>query len=450
MGAPVWLLVPLLLLLLLPPGSAHLPDLCEAKPRELPLEPRCLYRSPAPTVGADPPPDAVNPRVWELSGANSRFALRLLGHVTSGRSPLSNVLLAPLSVSASFAMMRPAACGRTLQQLMEVFQFGSIHHKTSDQLGFFFAKLNCRLFRKTGGGASGGRATLVSANRLFGDASLSFNSSYQNISRLLYGAELQPLPFKEDPEGALQAINSWISSQTQNLVQDTLPPGALDSNAALVVVSSLYFKGQWKNRFDPENVYQSDFHLSERRRCSVATMFQEGRFRYASYPQDQVQVLELPYQGDQLSMVLVLPGPNTSLAQVEERLHLTRLDQWLSGLHESTVALHLPRFKLRDALSLKGALQSLGLTDLFNPDQASLPGLIDGGDRIHVSDVFHKVFLEVTEEGSEAAAATAVVTSGRSLDLQREVMGVNRPFLLLITESTLNALLFVARVANPC
>lgn len=446
MRAPDWLL---LLLLLPPSGSAHLPDICEAKPRELPLEPRCLYRgpapSPAPTPGVEPPPGSTNPRVWELSQANSRFALRLLGHVTSSRSPLANVLLAPLSVSASFAMTRPAACGRTLQQLMEVFQFDSAHHKTSDQLGFFFAKLNCRLFRKTGGGA-----TLVSAHRLFGDASLSFNSSYQNISSLLYGAQLQPLPFKEDPEGALQAINSWISSQTQDLVQDTLPPGALDSNAALVVVSSLYFKGQWKNRFDPENVYQSDFQLSERRRCSVPTMFQEGRFRYASYPQDQVQVLELPYQGDRLSMVLVLPGPSTTLAQVEEGLHLARLDQWLSSLQESTVALHLPRFKMQDALSLKGALQSMGLTDLFNPDQASLPGMIDGDDRIHVSDAFHKVFLEVTEEGSEAAAATAVVTSGRSINLEREVMEVNRPFLLFIRESSINALLFIARVANPC
>lgn len=103
-------------------------------------------------------------------------------------------------------------------------------------------------------------------------------------------------------------------------------------------------------------------------------MFQESRLRYASYPQDQVQVLELPYQGDQLSLVLVLPRPGTSLAQVEERLDLARLDQWLSGLRENTVALHLPRFKLDDAFSLKRALRDLGLTDLFSPDLASLPG----------------------------------------------------------------------------
>lgn len=114
----------LLLLLVLPTGSAHLPDICEAKPRELPLEPRCLYRgptpSPSPTPEVESLPDSTNPRVWELSQANSRFALRLLSQVTSTRSPSSNVLLAPLSVSASFAMTRPAACDRTLQQLMEV------------------------------------------------------------------------------------------------------------------------------------------------------------------------------------------------------------------------------------------------------------------------------------------------------------------------------------------
>lgn len=142
----------------------------------------------------------------------------------------------------------------------------------------------------------------------------------------------------------------------------------------MLTVCLAFSQGRWKNLFDPENVYQSDFLLSDQRRCSVTTMFQETRLRYASYPHHQVQVLELPYQGDQLSLVLVLPGPSTSLAQVEEGLDLARLDQWLSGLQESTVALHLPRFKLQDALSLKEALQSMGLTDLFSPDLASLPG----------------------------------------------------------------------------
>lgn len=123
MRAPDWLLM---LLLLAPlPGSTRPLDICEAKPRELPLEPRCLYRGPAPspaptTLEAESLPDSTNPRVWELIRANSRFALQLLGQVTSARPPSANVLLAPLSVSASFAMTRPAACDRTLQQLMEV------------------------------------------------------------------------------------------------------------------------------------------------------------------------------------------------------------------------------------------------------------------------------------------------------------------------------------------
>lgn len=127
MRAPDWLL---LLLLLALPGSAHLPDICEAKPRDLPLEPRCLYRGPAPGTpptegpeGEEPAPDATNPRVWELSQANGRFALQLLRQVTSGRAAEANAVLAPLSISAAFAMTRPGACGRTLQQLMEVGQW---------------------------------------------------------------------------------------------------------------------------------------------------------------------------------------------------------------------------------------------------------------------------------------------------------------------------------------
>uniref|UniRef100_A0A665U3P4 Serpin domain-containing protein n=1 Tax=Echeneis naucrates TaxID=173247 RepID=A0A665U3P4_ECHNA len=368
------------------------------------------------------------PSMWELSKANGRFALSFYRQLALTKTPQSNIFLSPISISTAFAMTKLGACDQTLQQIMK---------KTSDQVHFFFAKLICRLFRKKDESTE-----LISANRLFGEKSLVFNETYQNISENVYGAKLLPLGFKsvlqEDPEGARATINDWISNKTENRIQDTLPPGSLDSTTVLVLVNTIYFKGQWKNKFDSHNVFASDFHITQSLSCSVDMMFQETQFRYQFYPQDKVQVLEMPYSGDDITMVLILPSRDATLTQVEENLDLTKLTKWLNGMKETNVALHVPRFRVEDSMSLREKLEAMGLTDLFSPEKASLPVL---------TDLFP---LQVTEEGSEAAAATGVVAVGRSINLNREVFLADRPFLLLIRESTINALLFIGRVVTPC
>ncbi|XP_076028051.1 antithrombin-III isoform X2 [Genypterus blacodes] len=443
-----WLLP---LLVLLPLASGQL-DICSAKPRDLPLEPRCIYRSPDPegpeeaTAEPETIPGSTNPRVWELSKANSRFAMSLFKQLAANKPADANIFMSPVSISTAFAMTKLGACNQTLQQIMNVFEFDTIKEKTSDQVHFFFAKLNCRLFRK-----KDETTELISANRLFGDASLVFNETYQNISEMVYGAKLMPLNFQENPELARLTINNWISNKTENRIQDTLPEGALDSNTILVLVNTIYFKGLWKSKFDKNNVFKSDFHVSKTRSCSVSMMYQEAKFRYKYFTEDQVQLLELPYRGDDITMVIILPLEDQSLAQVEESLDLDRLTGWLDQLTEMTVSVQLPRFRVEDGFSLREKLQAMGLSDLFDPERASLPGLLeDGSDGVYISDAFHKAFLEVNEEGSEAAAATAVVATGRSINLNLGVFVANRPFLLLIRESTINTLLFTGRVADPC
>uniref|UniRef100_A0A665U266 Serpin domain-containing protein n=1 Tax=Echeneis naucrates TaxID=173247 RepID=A0A665U266_ECHNA len=364
-----------------------------------------------------------------LSKANGRFALSFYRQLALTKTPQSNIFLSPISISTAFAMTKLGACDQTLQQIMK---------KTSDQVHFFFAKLICRLFRKKDESTE-----LISANRLFGEKSLVFNETYQNISE---NSVLQ-----EDPEGARATINDWISNKTENRIQDTLPPGSLDSTTVLVLVNTIYFKGQWKNKFDSHNVFASDFHITQSLSCSVDMMFQETQFRYQFYPQDKVQVLEMPYSGDDITMVLILPSRDATLTQVvEENLDLTKLTKWLNGMKETNVALHVPRFRVEDSMSLREKLEAMGLTDL-SVSGLFVSGMLDnGGGGLFISDAFHKAFLEVTEEGSEAAAATGVVAVGRSINLNREVFLADRPFLLLIRESTINALLFIGRVVTPC
>uniref|UniRef100_A0A8D2DL38 Antithrombin-III n=1 Tax=Sciurus vulgaris TaxID=55149 RepID=A0A8D2DL38_SCIVU len=425
-------------------------DICTAKPRDIPVNPMCIYRSPEKKVAEDEGleqkvPEATNRRVWELSKANSRFATAFYQHLADSKNDNDNIFLSPLSVSTAFAMTKLGACNDTLKQLMEVFKFDTISEKTSDQVHFFFAKLNCRLYRKANKSSK-----LVSANRLFGDKSLTFNETYQDISEVVYGAKLQPLNFKENAEQARVTINNWVANKTEGRITDVIPSDAINELTVLVLVNTIYFKGLWKSKFSAENTREEPFYKADGKSCPASMMYQEGKFRYRRVAEG-TQVLELPFKGDDITMVLILPRPEKSLAKVEQELTPEVLQEWLEELVETMLVTHVPRFRIEDSFSLKEQLQDMGLVDLFSPEKSSLPGIVaDGRNDLYVSDAFHKAFLEVNEEGSEAAASTAVSIAGRSLNPNRVTFKANRPFLVLIREVALNTIIFMGRVANPC
>ncbi|XP_049632474.1 antithrombin-III [Suncus etruscus] len=425
-------------------------DICTAKPRDIPVNPMCIYRAPEKKAVEDViperrVPEATNRRVWELSKANSRFATTFYQHLADSKNDNDNIFLSPLSISTAFAMTKLGACDNTLKQLMEVFKFDTISEKTSDQIHFFFAKLNCRLYRKANKSSE-----LVAANRLFGDKSLVFNETYQDISEVVYGAKLQPLDFKENAEQARQVINSWISNKTEGRITNVIPPDAINELTVLVLVNTIYFKGLWKSKFSPENTRQEQFYRADHQTCLASMMYQEGKFRYRRVAEG-TQVLELPFKGDDITMVLVLPKPEKGLDKVERELSPELLQEWLDEMAESLLAVHVPRFRIEDSFSLKEHLQDMGLVDLFSPESSRLPGIVAGGrSDLYVTDAYHKAFLEVNEEGSEAAASTVISIAGRSLNPTRVTFKANRPFLVFIREVALNTIVFMGRVANPC
>ncbi|KAM6218006.1 antithrombin-III isoform 2-T2 [Rhynchocyon petersi] len=408
----------------------------------------CIYRSPDKKAAEEGPeqkiPESTNRRVWELSKANSHFATVFYQHLADSKNDNDNIFLSPLSISTAFAMTKLGACDNTLKQLMEVFKFDTISEKTSDQIHFFFAKLNCRLYRKANKSSE-----LISANRLFGDKSLIFNETYQDISELVYGAKLQPLDFK-NAEQSRVTINNWVANKTEGRITDVIPPEAITEFTVLVLVNTIYFKGLWKSKFSSENTRNELFYKADGETCPVSMMYQEGKFRYRRVAEG-TQVLELPFKGDDITMVLILPKPEKNLAKVEQQLTLEVQQEWLDGLEETMLAVHMPRFRIEDSFSMKEQMQDMGLVDLFMPDKAKLPGIVaDGRQDLYVSDAFHKAFLEVNEEGSEAAASTATGIAGRSLNPNRVIFKANRPFLVFIRETALNTIIFMGRVANPC
>ncbi|XP_004484827.2 antithrombin-III [Dasypus novemcinctus] len=424
-------------------------DICTAKPRDIPVNPMCIYRFPekkaAGDEGSEKIPEATNRRVWELSKANSRFATTFYQHLADSKNDNDNIFLSPLSISTAFAMTKLGACDNTLKQLMEVFKFDTISEKTSDQIHFFFAKLNCRLYRKANKSSD-----LVSANRLFGDKSLTFNTTYQDISEVVYGAKLQPLDFKENAELSRVTINNWVANKTEGRIRDVIPPDAINELTVLVLVNTIYYKGLWKSKFSPENTRKELFYKADGESCSTSMMYQEGKFRYRRVAEG-TQILELPFKGDDIAMVLILPKPEKSLAKVEKELTPELMQEWLDELTEMLLVVHVPRFRIEDSFSVKEQLQDMGLVDLFSPEKAKLPGIVaEGRNDLYVSDAFHKAFLEVNEEGSEAAASTVIGIAGRSLNPNRVTFKANRPFLVLIREVALNTIIFMGRVANPC
>ncbi|XP_051868610.1 antithrombin-III [Pristis pectinata] len=431
---------------------------CNTKLKDIPGQPMCVYRpadkSPQPTdvrqkAGQHNPrklPENTNPRVWELSRAISRFAFDFYKRLASSKSNSENIFMSPLSISTAFAMTKLGACGDTLRQLMEVFKFDTITDKTSDQVHYFFAKLNCRLYRKANKSSE-----LVSANRLFGDKSLTYNRTFQNISDAVYKAKLIPVNFREKPKLARSIINAWVSNKTEGLIKDVIPPDALTPYTTLVIINAIYFKGLWKSMFDKDMTTLREFEKATNSQCQVRMMQQQGSFRFGKFPADKVKVIELPYKGDDVSMVLILPMAGGNMQEIEGRLGHEKVMGWLNRLSMVEVELSLPRFQVEDSFSLTNKLKQMGLVDLFNAEKASLPGLVEGlHTDLYVSDAFHKAFLEVNEEGSEAAAATTVMLMGRSLRPGLEVFNANRPFILLIREVAINAIIFMGRISDPC
>nr|XP_033771162.1 antithrombin-III [Geotrypetes seraphini] len=428
------------------------PDICTAKPKDIPVNPMCIYRKPVKKVQEadwteqEKTPESTNPRVWELSKANSKFAMELYKILADSKSDTENILIAPLGISQAFSMTKLGACDNTLKEIMEVFYFDSVSAKASDQIHFFFAKLNCRLYRKVNGSAE-----LVSANKLFGEKSLTFNETFQTISEIVYRAKLQPLNFKEKAEESRNIINAWVANKTENRIKDILPKGAITDLTSLILVNAIYFKGQWKSMFDDDNTKLEIFHKADGQTCATATMYQESIFRYASVLNDQVQVLELPYKGEAITMLLVLPQVNVALSQVEQNLTIDVLQTMMESMRETTISIHMPKYEIEDSFSLKEKLQQIGLVDIFNPETAKLPGIVEGGSGVlYVSDVYHKTQMTVNEEGSEASGSTAVVISGRSFPVHRKVFKANRPFLFCIREVTSNTIVFMGRVSDPC
>uniref|UniRef100_A0A668SX75 Serpin domain-containing protein n=1 Tax=Oreochromis aureus TaxID=47969 RepID=A0A668SX75_OREAU len=293
------------------------------------------------------------------------------------------------------------------------------------------------------------------ANRLYGENTAHFLPvSFLEATQKYYQADLKAVDFIGAPEACRAEINSWVEQQTENKIKDLLKPGTVDKYTRLTLVNAVYFKGNWKNRFYEAKTKEMPFKVRQNEIVPVQMMYQEKKFPYSYIPDHDLQILELPYVAEELSMFILLPKESSDgsdpLLKLEKELTQERLNEWTDRKNmevDSEVVLHLPKFKLEEDYKLNEPLAKLGMKDVFCAGSADLSGM-NGEGGLFLSTVAHKAFVEVNEEGTKAAAATGVVSRSFSCGRARHFRA-DHPFLFFIRHNETKSILFFGRFSSP-
>ena len=374
---------------------------------------------------------------------NNTFALDLYAKLqeTDG-----NVFFSPYSISTALAMTYAGAREQTATQMVEV-----LHFPVKTQPGGLgrqqFALVFGELVKKLNTRGEDGAYELSVANALWGQKDYGFLTKFLELVEKHYGGQLNEVDFVGATETARQTINAWVEKKTNDKIKNLIPKGVLDSMTRLVLTNAIYFKGNWARQFKEDKTKEAPFTLSGGKKVDVAMMNQTAKFGYMET--DTFQGLELPYVDNELSMIVLLPKKHDGLSELEQSLTLEHLSQWQSKLVKREVVVSIPKFKLTSQFSLASVLKAMGMTDAFS-SSANFSGM-NGKRDLFISAVIHKAYVDVNEEGTEAAAATAVTMRLTSMgpSSRPPVFRADHPFLFLIRDNQSGSILFIGRVMNP-
>ena len=365
---------------------------------------------------------------------NNEFAFDLYAQL---KEKDGNLFFSPESISTALAMTYSGARGTTAEEMAKTLHFTLKNDHLHPAFHALIEELN-------GAGKKRGYQLSV-ANALWGQQGFKFLTDFLKLTKKNYGAGLQEVDFAGNTEGARKTINAWVEKETKDKIKDLLQPGVLDSLTRLVLTNAIYFKGDWDRQFKKDLTQKDAFHLSADNKVDAQVMHDTGKFKY--FDGGTFQALELPYKGKELSMVVLLPKKIDGLADFEKTLTAAKVADCLPKLREQEVSVSLPKFKMTSEFSLNDTLNAMGIKQLFNANGADLSGM-DGQRDLFVSAVVHKAYVDVNEEGTEAAAATAVVVALAAAPAHPEFRA-DHPFVFLIRDNRSGSVLFLGRVANP-
>ncbi|XP_039175620.1 leukocyte elastase inhibitor-like [Crotalus tigris] len=413
-----------------------------------------------------------------LSGANTSFAIDFFKHLCKTQTN-TNVLFSPWSISSVMATLYLGAKGHTAQQIAKVFHFNTaggtettyplrhprVYSKMEDLLKnpcisltkpsleiqsnihSRFQALNQEINKPTK------NVLLRSVNQLYGDKSVSFQRDFSEAMKKYYNVEPQTVNFQDTAEYARKEINLWAEHQTAGKILNLLNEGSINPLTRLIMVNVLYFKGNWSNTFKKEDTTEQPFRLNKSTSTPIKMMYQHDKFNWKYIDEVQAQILELQYMDNDFSMFILLPDDinddSTGLEMLENKLTYETFSKWTSPkeMEEVEANVHLPKMQLNIHFELKSLLTNMGITDAFNSEMADFTGML-AESNLGVSEIFHKCFVDINEEGTEAAASIAATIDGRS-DQGAVLFAADHPFLFFIRHNKTKSILFGGRFCSP-
>ena len=383
-------------------------------------------------------PLATDSELTDLVRGNNDFAFNLYQKLREGES--GNLFYSPYSISLALAMTYAGARIETERQISNALHF----ILSQDKLHPAFNALDLQLASRGEGssGQDGKGFRLNIANAVWGQQGYDFLQDFLDKLAENYGAGMRIANFTEAPENSRVAINDWVAHQTEDKIKDLIPSGAIDNLTRLVLTNAIYFNAAWLHPFDARTTAEGDFHLLNGSGIKAPMMRQTESFGYARGT--GYQAVELIYDGGEISMVILLPDKG-NFDPFEKSLNAELASQISKGLRRERIELTMPSFEFEAQFKLGETLKKMGMSDAFDQQLADFSGM-DGTKDLSISDVFHKAFVLVNENGTEAAAATGVVIGVTSLPPR---VTVDRPFIFLIRDIATNTTLFVGRVMDP-
>ena len=375
--------------------------------------------------------------------ANNQFALDYYSKLKTKNE--GNIFFSPFSISSAFIMVYEGAKNETAEEIRSVFYFPEDSNLRRAEYTSIFNELSKR----------DKKYTISITNALWAQQDYQFSKDYFDNVEKYYGGKVTNLDFKKDAEGSRITINSWVENQTNGKIKGLIPSGVIKTMTKLVLTNAIYFKGEWVKQFNKNDTKEENFRTSNGETVKVQMMRQtddEGAiFNYAE--NSNLQILEMPYAGNELSILFLLPKKD-NLTKLESRLSTKNISEWKKDLEEQRVKVYIPKFKFETKYLMADDLKEMGVSLAFS-NLADFSGMTASGKKdLEIDEAIHQAFVEVNEEGTEAAAATAVIArplggDGPQIRPKIPIFRADHPFIFLIQQKSTGNILFMGRVVNP-
>ena len=369
--------------------------------------------------------------------ANNQFAVAMYQQINGQPDQADkNVFFSPYSLSTAMAMLYAAAEGETKEQIQKTFYYPSMDVLNPNSAALYnqFNKPNPDY-------------KLATVNDLWMEQGLTPTKSYVDTVQRYYGGQVTNLDFESNPNPSRLIINKKIAQHTNQLIPELLPKGSIKPITVAVLTNAIYFKGDWKVPFEVQSTTEQPFYNHIGTSPNIKMMQLQEHFGYSE--DKQVQVVQLPYKGDDLSMLVVLPKSKDKAAmqQLVQDLSADTIKQWSKDLVTQEVNVHLPKFKLEASYQMKNLLTDMGMPRAF--EKGAGFNLFDNSPPIKIDDVYHKAVVIVDEKGTEAAAATGIVADATAASAPPPVFKADHPFIFMIKDNKTDAILFLGQVNKP-